>query len=112
MARSRRLKLAGARYHITSRGHGHEDNYLSDDDRLAWLETLAHVCERFNWVCHAWCQMSNHYHLVVETPQANLSPKHERDETIALAYLSGQHTMAAITGHFGVHDRESVSEGL
>ena len=60
-------------------------------------------CERFNWVCHAWRQMSNHYHLVVETPQANLSQKHARDEAIALAYLSGQHTMAAIAGHFGVH---------
>ena len=59
--------------HVTSRGDGHEDIYLSDDDRMAWLETLAQVCERFNWVCHAYCQMSNHYHLVVETPEANLS---------------------------------------
>jgi REP element-mobilizing transposase RayT len=37
------------------------------------LETLAQVCERFNWVCHAYCQMSNQYHLVVETAEANLS---------------------------------------
>ena len=58
---------------MTSRGDGREDIYLSDEDRLAWLATLAQVCERFNWVCHAWCQMSNHYHLVVETPEANLS---------------------------------------
>jgi len=40
---------------------------------VAWLVTLAQVCERFNWVCHAYCQMTNHYHLVVETPDANLS---------------------------------------
>ena len=73
MARPLRLELAGALYHVTSRGDGREDIYLSDDDRQAWLETLAHVCDRFNWVCHAYCQMSNHYHLVVETPDANLS---------------------------------------
>ena len=73
MARPLRLELAGALYHVTSRGDGREDIYLSDDDRQAWLETLANVCERFNWVCHAYCQMSNHYHLVIETPDANLS---------------------------------------
>jgi putative transposase len=73
MARPLRLELAGALYHVTSRGDGREDIYLSNEDRLAWLETLAQVCERFNWVCHAYCQMSNHYHLVIETPDANLS---------------------------------------
>ncbi len=73
MARPLRLELAGALYHVTSRGDGPDDIYLSDEDRLAWLETLGQVCERFNWVCHAYCQMTNHYHLVVETPDANLS---------------------------------------
>jgi REP element-mobilizing transposase RayT len=73
MARPLRLELAGALYHVTSRGNGREDIYISDADRLAWLETLEQVCARFNWVCHAWCQMSNHYHLVIETPDANLS---------------------------------------
>jgi putative transposase len=73
MARPLRLELGGALYHVTSRGDGREDIYLSDEDRLAWLETLADVCKRFNWVCHAYCQMSNHYHVVIETPEANLS---------------------------------------
>jgi len=73
MARPLRLELSGAVYHVTSRGDGREDIYLSDDDRIAWLETLSQVCERFNWVCHAYCQMGNHYHLVIETPDANLS---------------------------------------
>lgn len=73
MARPLRLELAGALYHVTSRGDGREDIYLSDEDRLAWLETLAEVCKRFNWLCHAYCQMTNHYHMVVETPDANLS---------------------------------------
>ena len=73
MARPPRLELAGALYHVSSRGDGRADIFLSDQDRLAWLETLAQVCERFNWVCHAYCQMTEHYHVVVETPDANLS---------------------------------------
>jgi len=73
MARPLRLELAGALYHVTSRGDGREDIFLSDEDRVAWLETLAEVCKRFNWVCHTYCQMTNHYHLVIETPDANLS---------------------------------------
>lgn len=73
MARPLRLELAGAFYHVTSRGDGREDIYLSDADREAWLAVLGQVCMRFNWVCHAWCQMSNHYHLLIETPQANLA---------------------------------------
>jgi putative transposase len=73
MARPLRLELPGALYHVTSRGDGRDDIFLSDDDRLAWRETLAQVCKRFNWVCHAYCQMTNHYHLLIETPDANLS---------------------------------------
>ena len=54
MARPLRLEFAGTLYHITSRGDGREDIFLSDDDRLIWLETLAQVCQRFNWVCLAY----------------------------------------------------------
>ncbi len=73
MSRPLRLELAGGLYHVTSRGDGREDIYLSEADRLAWLEVFGQVCQRFNWVCHAWCQMSNHYHLLIETPEANLA---------------------------------------
>jgi REP element-mobilizing transposase RayT len=73
MARPLRLELAGSLYHVTSRGDRREDIYLSDADRIAWLESLAEACRRFNWVCHAYCLMINHYHVVVETPDANLS---------------------------------------
>ena len=73
MARPLRLEFAGALYHVTSRGDRREDIYRDDDDRRTWLSVLDTVCERFNWVVHAYCQMSNHYHLVVETPDANLS---------------------------------------
>lgn len=73
MARPLRLEFAGAVYHVTSRGDRREDIYLDDDDRREWLVVLALVCDRFNWVVHAYCQMTNHYHLVVETVEANLS---------------------------------------
>lgn len=73
MARPLRIELAGGVYHVTSRGDRREDIYLDVDDRREWLAILAQVCKRFNWKCHAWCQMSNHYHIVVETPDANLS---------------------------------------
>lgn len=73
MARPLRIELAGGLYHVTSRGDRREDIYRDDDDREAWLAVFGEVCARFNWRCHAYCQMSNHYHLVVETPEMNLS---------------------------------------
>ena len=73
MARPLRLELSGGLYHVTSRGDGREDIYLCDADREAWLEVFGQVCERFNWVCHAWCQITNHYHILIETPEANLA---------------------------------------
>lgn len=73
MARPLRIEFAGALYHLTSRGDGREAIYLSDNDRERWLEVFAEVCRRFNWVCHAYCLMDNHYHLLVETPEGKLS---------------------------------------
>ena len=73
MARPLRLEYAGALYHVTSRGDRQESIYRDDDDREDWLAVLAQVCERFNWIVHAWCQMTNHYHLLVETADGNLS---------------------------------------
>ncbi|HJW55366.1 MAG TPA: transposase [Burkholderiaceae bacterium] len=66
MARPLRLEFAGAVYHVTSRGGRREDIYL-DDGRQEWMAALSLVCKRFNWVVHAFCQMTNHYHLLVET---------------------------------------------
>ena len=73
MARPLRIEFAGALYHVTSRGDGRETIYIHDRDRQSWLEVLGRVCERFNWGVHAYCQMGNHYHLLVETPDANLA---------------------------------------
>jgi REP element-mobilizing transposase RayT len=73
MARPLRIEFPNALYHITSRGNRREDIYLDDNDRAVFLDLLLQVRERFNWVFHSYCLMSNHYHLLVETPEANLS---------------------------------------
>ncbi|MBU4390967.1 MAG: transposase, partial [Actinobacteria bacterium] len=56
-----------------SRGNSEQDIYLSDDDRHDFLEKLAEVVSKFDWECYAYCLMDTHYHLLIETPQANLS---------------------------------------
>jgi REP element-mobilizing transposase RayT len=73
MARPLRIELASGLYHVTSRGDRREAIYRDDQDRMTWLAVLGEVCSRFNWRCHAYCEMTNHYHFVVETPDANLS---------------------------------------
>ncbi|MFT5116364.1 MAG: putative transposase [Parasphingorhabdus sp.] len=73
MARPIRLEFPGALYHITSRGN-RRDNIVEDDiDRELMLKHLDQVCELYNWKCHAYCLMDNHYHLLIETPDSNLS---------------------------------------
>jgi len=73
MARPLRLQFAGAVYHLTSRGNARHKIFFNDADRELFLKTLAHVVSRYRWICHAYCLMANHYHLLVETPKANLS---------------------------------------
>ncbi len=58
---------------MLSRGNRRESIYLNDGDFTAFLALVAEVCERFNWLIHAYCLMTNHYHLLIETPDANLS---------------------------------------
>jgi REP element-mobilizing transposase RayT len=73
MARPLRLEFHGALYHVTSRGDGQEDIYLDNEDRATSVAVLEEVVKRFNWTVHAYCLMSNHYHLLVETPDGNLA---------------------------------------
>ena len=73
MTRALRLEYSGALYHVTSRGDRREDIYDDDVDRSMFLALLNDVCESYNWDCHGYCLMSNHYHLLIETPEPNLS---------------------------------------
>ena len=73
MARPLRLEHAGALWHITSRGNERRAIFRDDDDRRLFLNVLAGAIRRFRWRLHAYVLMGNHYHLLVETPEPNLS---------------------------------------
>ncbi len=73
MARQLRIEYPGAIYHVTSRGNARSMIYADDKDREDFLRILALVVERYQWLCHAYCLMGNHYHLLIETPEGNLS---------------------------------------
>jgi REP element-mobilizing transposase RayT len=67
-----RIEYAGACYHLVSRGGGRETIFADRQDREQFLQTLGEACGKADWQVHAYCLTSNHFHLVVETPQANL----------------------------------------
>jgi putative transposase len=72
MARKLRIQYPGAVYHVVNRGDRREAIFHDDQDRWRFVETLAEACAKTGWQVHAYCLMPNHFHLVVETPQANL----------------------------------------
>jgi REP element-mobilizing transposase RayT len=67
-----RVEYPGAIYHVMDRGDRREDIFLDDVDRQDFLKTLAEACQKTGWQVHAYCLMKNHFHLVMETPNANL----------------------------------------
>ena len=73
MARPMRIEYEGALYHVTSRGNAGQDIFVDEEDRKTFLKTLSETVERYRWIVHAYCLMDSHYHLLVETPHANLS---------------------------------------
>ena len=72
MARQIRIEYEGATYHVMARGNHAQAIYGDDQDRKLWLEALGEVCEKTGWRVHAYVMMGNHYHLLIETPEANL----------------------------------------
>ncbi len=84
MVRSLRLEYPGAVYHVMSRGDARKSITRSHKDRRLLLEALAEASEKYNLLVHGYCLMTNHYHLLVETPDGNLS--------IAMRYLNGVYT--------------------
>src|SRR6266508_2494227 len=94
MARPLRIEYDGALYHATSRGNEGKRIFQDDTDRELFLHTLSRVNERFHWMCHAYCLMGNHYHLVIETPDGNLSK--------GMRQLNGVYTQAYNRRHHRV----------
>ncbi|MBH0181444.1 MAG: addiction module toxin RelE [Nitrospira sp.] len=86
MARPLRIEFPGAFYHVTARGNARQNIFLDDEDRQQFLGVLSRVVSRFHFLLHAYCLMDNHFHLVVETPEANLSK--------AMRQLNGVYTQA------------------
>jgi REP element-mobilizing transposase RayT len=70
--RKLRIQYPGAIYHVMNRGDQREDIFKDDQDRCRFVATLGEACRKTEWQVHAYCLMRNHFHLVIETPQASL----------------------------------------
>jgi len=96
MPRSPRIEFPGAVYHVISRGNNRDRIFVEDGDREMFLDTLRQACERAGWVVHSYAMMSNHYHLLLETPQANLVDGMQWFQT---AYTARFHARHHASGH-------------
>jgi putative transposase len=96
MPRSPRNFQGGGIYHVTSRGNRKQPLYLADGDFALFLSLFAHVKGRLDWRCHGYCLIPNHYHLIVEIREENLSA--------GMQVLNGRYAQAfnvhyGLTGH-------------
>jgi REP element-mobilizing transposase RayT len=73
MPRPLRIEYEGAYYHVMNRGRGRRLIFHDKKYYQAFLDTLTEVHQRFSAIIHAFCLMGNHYHLLIETPEANLN---------------------------------------
>jgi len=94
MARPLRIEYPGAIYHVTSRGNARQSIFIDDVDRQVFLEVLGNVVEKYNWLCHAFCLLDNHYHILVETQDPNLS--------LGMRQLNGVYTQRVNIRHHRV----------
>jgi len=96
MTRPLRIEYPGAVYHVTSRGNEKKPVFKDNQDRLNFLNTLQHANKRYNWICHAYCLMTNHYHLLIETPDGNLSIGMRQVNGVYTQFFNNRHGR---TGH-------------
>jgi hypothetical protein len=103
--------------HGPTPSHWREPFLKDHDDRLIFLSVLAEGVERFNWSCHAYCLITKHYYLVVETPDGNLSKgirqlsglytqasnRRHRNDAIIAAYAASAYSYREIAAHFALH---------
>src|ERR1051325_2893981 len=73
MARALRLEIKNGWYHVAHRGNNGRAIYLDERDRKHFLDLLVQMIERHAVEVHAYVLMSNHYQLLIRTPEANLS---------------------------------------
>jgi putative transposase len=91
-----RIEIPGGVWHLITRGVRKEPIFLDERDYRRFLQILDDVVERFGWICHAYCLMPNHYHLLVETPKPTLSDGMERLNGLYAQYFNRRH---GVEGH-------------
>jgi REP element-mobilizing transposase RayT len=94
MPRTLRVRPPGGIFHVTARGNRSQIIYEDDGDRMLFMKLLADIVLRFGWRCHAYCLMTNHYHLLIETPQANLSEGMHRLNSLYVQAFNRRHGYA------------------
>ena len=93
MARSLRIEFKGAFYHVMARGNQKKDIFFDDEDRWSFLQTLQEARDRTGWGVHAWVLMNNHYHLLLQTPHANLVEGMKWLQNAYTRRLNGRHRL-------------------
>lgn len=96
MNRPLRIEFPGALYHVTARGNSQKAIFIDDRDRYQWLNALDRIHRRYNILLHAFCQMSNHYHLMIETVEGNLANAMRDLNAHYTQYFNRRH---AVSGH-------------
>lgn len=87
---------------MTSRGDRWEEIYLDDSDRINGLTLISQACKRYNWVCHVHCLMDNHYHIVVEAVEGNLSKRMRQLNGVYTQYFNRTHNcIESCVGGYG-----------
>ncbi len=94
MARQLRIEYEGAFYHIISRGNQRNRIFFEDSDFMKFIEILKRTKERYNYILHAYCLMSNHYHLLIETPKANLNRLMQNINTSYTVFVNRKYRMS------------------
>ncbi len=88
MARQLRVEFEGAFYHVTSRGNGRENIFYKKQDKEKFLGILKRTKDRYGYLLHAYALMDNHYHLLIETPKANISQIMQNINTSYTVYIN------------------------
>jgi REP element-mobilizing transposase RayT len=96
MGRPRRLLVPGGIYHVTSRGNRRQPIFLDETERNFFLGAFGCIVARHGWKCHAYCLMTNHFHLLVETPQPDLSAGMQRLNSRYVHWFNARH---GVEGH-------------
>src|SRR5438105_1087717 len=91
MARPLRPQIEDGIYHVTSRGNRQQEIYADAADRNYFFQLLRRNVERYGWLVHAYCLMTNHYHVLLETPQPNISTAMQRLNSMYAGWFNWRH---------------------